>query len=96
MPLFGSSVSILGVYEIATNAAFVADDSFNGGDNVVFTRLQFFYNNLLHLFIQIVIKPKVDDFGKELRSAVNRVGVPIDSLGFAGLLGMVVVVLYKF
>ena len=95
VPLFGSFVSILGVSEMATNAAFVADDSFNGGDNVVLTRLQSFYNHILHSFIPIVIKPKVDDFGNALLSAVKRVGVPIDSLSFAGLLGMGVVVLIE-
>ena len=34
----GSFVSILGVYEIVTNVAFVVDDNLNGDDKVLFTR----------------------------------------------------------
>ena len=95
VPLFDSLVSILGVFEMATNASFVADDSFTSGDNVVFTRPRSFYNHLLHSFIQIVIKSKVDDFGNALPSVVKRVGVSINLLSFAGLLRIVVVVLIK-
>ena len=88
MPLFGSFVSILGVFEMA-------NDNFNGGDNVVLTRPRSFYNHILHSFIPIVIKPKMDDFGNALPSVVKRVGVSINLLSFAGLLRIVVVVLIK-
>ncbi|GMH23701.1 hypothetical protein Nepgr_025544 [Nepenthes gracilis] len=71
-------------------AAFVADGSFNGGDNALFIRPQFFYNNPLLSFIQFVIGPYADDLGNVLPYAVEGVGVPVDPLAFAGLLGMVV------
>ncbi|KDO49538.1 hypothetical protein CISIN_1g012885mg [Citrus sinensis] len=71
-------------------AAFVADGSFNGGDNALFIRPQFFYNNPLLSFIQYVIGPYTDDLGNVLPYAVEGVGVPCDPLAFAGLLGMVV------
>ncbi|GAV78817.1 hypothetical protein CFOL_v3_22282 [Cephalotus follicularis] len=71
-------------------AAFVADGSFNGGDNALFIRPQFFYNNPLLSFIQFVIGPYADDLGNVLPNAVEGVGVPVDPLAFAGLLGMVV------
>ncbi|XP_027361445.1 probable zinc metallopeptidase EGY3, chloroplastic [Abrus precatorius] len=71
-------------------AAFVADGSFNGGDNALYIRPQFFYNNPLLSFIQLVIGPYADDLGNVLPYAVEGVGVPVDPLAFAGLLGMVV------
>ncbi|XAR72994.1 hypothetical protein NMG60_11019830 [Bertholletia excelsa] len=71
-------------------AAFVADGSFNGGDNALYIRPQFFYNNPLLSFIQFVIGPYSDDLGNVLPYAVEGVGVPVDPLAFAGLLGMVV------
>ncbi|XP_051147032.1 probable zinc metallopeptidase EGY3, chloroplastic isoform X2 [Andrographis paniculata] len=71
-------------------AAFVADGSFNGGDNALYIRPQFFYNNPLLSFIQYVIGPYADDLGNVLPYAVEGVGVPCDPLAFAGLLGMVV------
>lgn len=71
-------------------AAFVADGSFNGGDNALFIRPQFFYNNPLLSFIQFVVGPYTDDLGNVLPYAVEGVGVPVDPLAFAGLLGMVV------
>ncbi|OVA01181.1 hypothetical protein BVC80_8887g13 [Macleaya cordata] len=70
--------------------AFVADGSFNGGDNALYIRPQFFYNNPLLSFIQFVIGPYSDDLGNVLPYAVEGVGVPVDPLAFAGLLGMVV------
>lgn len=70
--------------------AFVADGSFNGGDNALFIRPQFFYNNPLLSFIQFVVGPYSDDLGNVLPYAVEGVGVPVDPLAFAGLLGMVV------
>ncbi|XVF01412.1 hypothetical protein REPUB_Repub04eG0086900 [Reevesia pubescens] len=70
--------------------AFVADGSFNGGDNALFIRPQFFYNNPLLYFIQFVVGPYADDLGNVLPYAVEGVGVPVDPLAFAGLLGMVV------
>ncbi|GAB2292100.1 Probable zinc metallopeptidase egy3, chloroplastic [Dionaea muscipula] len=71
-------------------AAFITDGSFNGGDNALFIRPQFFYNNPLLSFIQFVIGPYADDLGNVLPNAVEGVGVPVDPLAFAGLLGMVV------
>ncbi|MED6217741.1 putative zinc metallopeptidase egy3, chloroplastic [Stylosanthes scabra] len=71
-------------------AAFIADGSFNGGDNALYIRPQFFYNNPLLSFIQLVIGPYTDDLGNVLPYAVEGVGVPVDPLAFAGLLGMVV------
>ncbi|KAK4340146.1 hypothetical protein RND71_041608 [Anisodus tanguticus] len=71
-------------------ASFVADGSFNGGDNALFIRPQFFYNNPLFSFIQYVVGPYTDDLGNVLPYAVEGVGVPVDPLAFAGLLGMVV------
>ncbi|EXB62122.1 hypothetical protein L484_003351 [Morus notabilis] len=71
-------------------AAFVADGSFNGGDNALYIRPQFFYNNPLLSFIQYVIGPYTDDLGNVLPYAVEGVGVPVDPLAFSGLLGMVV------
>ncbi|KAI4298594.1 hypothetical protein L6164_032133 [Bauhinia variegata] len=70
--------------------AFVVDGSFNGGDNALYIRPQFFYNNPLLSFIQYVIGPYTDDLGNVLPYAVEGVGVPVDPLAFAGLLGMVV------
>ncbi|KAJ0981839.1 hypothetical protein J5N97_010094 [Dioscorea zingiberensis] len=70
--------------------AFVADGSFNGGDNALFIRPQFFYNNPLLSFIQFVIGPYADELGNVLPNAIEGVGVPVDPLAFAGLLGMVV------
>ncbi|XP_063935883.1 probable zinc metallopeptidase EGY3, chloroplastic [Daucus carota subsp. sativus] len=71
-------------------AAFVADGSFNGCDNALYIRPQFFFNNPLLSFIQFVIGPYTDDLGNVLPYAVEGVGVPVDPLAFAGLLGMVV------
>ncbi|CAN4107818.1 unnamed protein product [Withania somnifera] len=71
-------------------AAFVADGSFNGGDNALYIRPQFFYNNPLFSFIQYVVGPYTDDLGNVLPYAVEGVGVPVDPLAFAGLLGMVI------
>ncbi|OAY77269.1 putative zinc metalloprotease EGY3, chloroplastic [Ananas comosus] len=70
--------------------AFVVDGSFNGGDNALFVRPQFFYNNPLLSFVQLVIGPYADELGNVLPNAVEGVGVPVDPLAFAGLLGMVV------
>ncbi|KAH9603746.1 hypothetical protein KSS87_009058 [Heliosperma pusillum] len=71
-------------------AAFISDGSFNGGDNALFVRPQFFENNPLFSFIQYVIGPYTDDLGNVLPNAVEGLGVPVDPLAFAGLLGMVV------
>ncbi|RZC57156.1 hypothetical protein C5167_004462 [Papaver somniferum] len=73
-----------------TLIAFVTDGSFNGGENALFIRPQFFYNNPLLSFIQYAIGPYSDDLGNVLPNAVEGVGVPVDPLAFAGLLGMVV------
>ncbi|KAI6678206.1 hypothetical protein NL676_039002 [Syzygium grande] len=69
-----------------TIAAFVADGSFNGGDNALYMRPQFFFNNPLLSFIQFIIGPYTDDPGNVLPYAVEGVGVPVDPLAFAGLL----------
>jgi hypothetical protein len=52
-----------------------------------YIRPQFFYNNPLLSFIQFVIGPYTDDLGNVLPYAVEGVGVPVDPLAFAGLLG---------
>lgn len=52
-----------------------------------YIRPQFFYNNPLLSFIQYVIGPYTDDLGNVLPYAVEGVGVPVDPLAFAGLLG---------
>lgn len=52
-----------------------------------YVRPQFFYNNPLFSFIQYVIGPYADELGNVLPQAVEGVGVPVDPLAFAGLLG---------
>lgn len=52
-----------------------------------YIRPQFFYNNPLLSFIQFVVGPYADDLGNVLPNAVEGVGVPVDPLAFAGLLG---------
>lgn len=52
-----------------------------------YIRPQFFYNNPLLSFIQLVIGPYTDDLGNVLPYAVEGVGVRVDPLAFAGLLG---------
>lgn len=52
-----------------------------------YVRPQFFYNNPLLSFVQFVIGPYADDLGNVLPYAVEGVGVPVDPLAFAGLLG---------
>ncbi|KAI0523593.1 hypothetical protein KFK09_005989 [Dendrobium nobile] len=71
-------------------SAFIVDGSLNGGDNALFIRPQFFFNNPLLSFIQVVIGPYADELGNVLPNAVEGVGVPVDPLAFAGLLGIVV------
>lgn len=55
-----------------------------------FVRPEFFYNNPLLSFVQLVIGPYADELGNVLPNAVEGVGVPVDPLAFAGLLGIVV------
>eukprot|EP00252_Welwitschia_mirabilis_P014882 TRINITY_DN32946_c0_g1_i1.p1 TRINITY_DN32946_c0_g1~~TRINITY_DN32946_c0_g1_i1.p1 ORF type:complete len:570 (-),score=100.43 TRINITY_DN32946_c0_g1_i1:256-1965(-) len=69
--------------------AFFLDGSFNGGDNALYIRPQFFYNPFLS-FIQYFVGPYADELGNVLPQAVEGVGVPVDPLAFAGLLGIVV------
>ncbi|NP_001142102.2 Probable zinc metalloprotease EGY3, chloroplastic [Zea mays] len=71
-------------------SAFIVDGSFNGGENALFVRPEFFYNNPLLSFVQLVIGPYADELGNVLPNAVEGVGVPVDPLAFAGLLGIVV------
>lgn len=52
-----------------------------------YIRPQFFFNNPLLSFIQFVVGPYTDDLGNVLPYAVEGVGVPVDPLAFAGLLG---------
>lgn len=70
--------------------AFYMDGSFNGGDNALIIRPQFFFSNPLLSFVQYVIGPYSDELGNVLPQAVPGVGVPVDPLAFAGLLGIVV------
>ena len=53
-----------------------------------YIRPQFFFNNPLLSFVQYVIGPYSDELGNVLPQAVPGLGVPIDPLAFAGLLGM--------
>jgi hypothetical protein len=53
-----------------------------------YIRPQFFFNNPLLSFVQYVIGPYTDELGNVLPQAVAGVGVPVDPLAFAGLLGM--------
>ncbi|TKV91578.1 hypothetical protein SEVIR_9G106000v4 [Setaria viridis] len=71
-------------------SAFIADGSFNGGENALFVRPEFFDNNPLLSFVQVAIGPYADELGNVLPNAVEGVGVPVDPLAFAGLLGIVV------
>ncbi|CAN6315410.1 unnamed protein product [Urochloa humidicola] len=71
-------------------SAFIADGSFIGGENALFVRPEFFYNNPLLSFVQVVIGPYADELGNVLPNAVEGVGVPVAPLAFAGLLGIVV------
>lgn len=59
------------------------DSGFNG---CRFVRPEFFYNNPLLSFVQLVIGPYADELGNVLPNAVEGVGVPVDPLAFAGLL----------
>lgn len=52
-----------------------------------YIRPQFLDNNPLLSFIQFVVGPYADDLGNVLPNAVEGVGVPVDPLAFAGLLG---------
>lgn len=52
-----------------------------------YIRPQFFDNNPLLSFVQFVVGPYADDLGNVLPNAVEGVGVPVDPLAFAGLLG---------
>jgi hypothetical protein len=71
-------------------SAFLLDQSWNGGDNALYIRPEFFINNPLLSFVQYVIGPYSDELGNVLPQAVTGLGVPIDPLAFAGLLGIVV------
>ncbi|GAB2225313.1 hypothetical protein Drorol1_Dr00006105 [Drosera rotundifolia] len=70
-------------------AAFVADGSFIGGNNALFIGPEFFQNNSLLSFLQYVFRPYAVDLGNVLPNAIEGVGVPVDPLAVAGLLGMV-------
>lgn len=70
--------------------AFWLDGSINGGENALYIKPQFFFNNPLLSFIQYITGPYTDELGNVLPQAVPGVGVPVDPLAFAGLLGMVV------
>lgn len=73
--------------------AFYLDKDFAGGSNALYIRPQFFVNNPLLSFVQYVIGPYNDELGNVLPQAVEGLGVPLDPLAFAGLLGMVVTAL---
>ncbi|KAJ4824337.1 putative zinc metallopeptidase egy3, chloroplastic [Turnera subulata] len=68
-------------------AVFVANGSFNGGDNALYISPEFFDNNPLLSFVQFVIGHYTDDLGNVSPFAIEGVGVPVDPLAFAGLLG---------
>lgn len=73
--------------------AFYLDGDLAGGENALYIRPQFFVNNPLLSFIQYVIGPYNDELGNVLPQAVEGLGVPLDPLAFAGLLGVVVTAL---
>ncbi|KAI4963686.1 hypothetical protein ZWY2020_011194 [Hordeum vulgare] len=52
-------------------SAFIADGSFNGGENALFIRPEFFYNNPLLSFVQQVIGPYADELGNVPPNAVE-------------------------
>lgn len=54
-----------------------------------YIRPQFFFNNPLLSFVQYVIGPYSDELGNVLPQAVPGLGVPVDPLAFAGLLGKI-------
>ncbi|KAG6520246.1 hypothetical protein ZIOFF_017284 [Zingiber officinale] len=63
--------------------AFVVDGSFNGGDNALQV-------SSLSSRPNMPFRPYADELGNVLPNAVEGVGVPVDPLAFAGLLGIVV------
>ena len=52
-----------------------------------YIRPEFFINNPLLSFVQYAIGPYTDELGNVLPQAVEGLGVPLDPLAFAGLLG---------
>ncbi|RZS06307.1 hypothetical protein BHM03_00036964 [Ensete ventricosum] len=103
VPLFSGFLSILGVSEVWNSCFAILSSgilhaylstaghiscSYRGCS--LFIRPQFFYNNPLLSFVQLVIGPYADELGNVLPNAVEGVGVPVDPLAFAGLLGVLV------
>eukprot|EP00244_Chara_vulgaris_P011887 TRINITY_DN603_c0_g1_i2.p1 TRINITY_DN603_c0_g1~~TRINITY_DN603_c0_g1_i2.p1 ORF type:complete len:710 (+),score=116.93 TRINITY_DN603_c0_g1_i2:140-2131(+) len=70
--------------------AFTADGGVNGGSHPLYVEPSFFQPNVLLSFIQYVIGPYYDEMGNVLPHAVPGVGVPVNPLAFAGLLGLVI------
>ncbi|GBG88416.1 hypothetical protein CBR_g47115 [Chara braunii] len=70
--------------------AFTADGGVNGGSHPLYVEPSFFQPNVLLSFIQYVIGPYYDELGNVLPHAVPGVGVPVNPLAFAGLLGLVI------
>ncbi|XP_047321311.1 probable zinc metallopeptidase EGY3, chloroplastic [Impatiens glandulifera] len=90
IPFARTASAYLTSLALAITAFLVDGNTFNGGDNALYIRPEFFYNNPLLSLIQFVIGPYTDDLGNVLPNAIEGVGVPVDPLAFAGLLGMVV------
>ncbi|GAQ79434.1 hypothetical protein KFL_000300320 [Klebsormidium nitens] len=71
-------------------AAFLQDGGVNGGAHPLYVQPNFFQPNFLLSFIQYVIGPYADELGNVLPHAVPELGVPVNPVAFAGLLGMVI------
>ncbi|GJP70028.1 hypothetical protein CLOP_g2111, partial [Closterium sp. NIES-67] len=73
--------------------ALAADGGIDGGTDPMYIEPSFFSPNLLLSFIQYVIGPYSDDLGNVMPNAVEGLGVPVNPLAFAGLLGFVITAL---
>ncbi|CAI5521168.1 unnamed protein product [Closterium sp. Naga37s-1] len=73
--------------------ALAADGGVDGGIDPMYIEPSFFAPNLLLSFIQNVIGPYSDDLGNVMPNAVEGLGVPVNPLAFAGLLGFVITAL---
>ncbi|CAI6009605.1 unnamed protein product [Closterium sp. NIES-65] len=73
--------------------ALAADGGVDGGIDPMYIEPSFFAPNLLLSFVQNVIGPYSDDLGNVMPNAVEGLGVPVNPLAFAGLLGFVITAL---
>ncbi|CAI5462594.1 unnamed protein product, partial [Closterium sp. Yama58-4] len=73
--------------------ALAADGGVDGGIDPMYIEPSFFAPNLMLSFIQNIIGPYSDDLGNVMPNAVEGLGVPVNPLAFAGLLGFVITAL---